>query len=47
LRAIEKKPTCPSHLFYFAENPLHDFRFIDLIQHYRIRRLEQKLDLRE
>jgi len=35
---------CNSHLFYFAENPLQDPRFIDLIQDYRIRRLEQKLD---
>jgi len=34
---------CPSHLFYFAENPLEDHRFIDLIQYCRIGRLEHKL----
>ena len=35
--------SCPGHLFYFAENPLHNPSFIDLIQYYRIKRLEQKL----
>lgn len=30
-------------LFYFAENPLHNRNFIELIQRYRIVRLEQKL----
>ncbi len=35
--------SCPAHLFYFAGNPLEDPRFIDLIQNYRIRRLEHKL----
>ncbi len=35
---------CNSHLFYFAKNPLQQPCFIDLIQDYRIRRLEQKLD---
>ncbi len=36
--------SCRAHLFYVAENPLHNLRFIDLIQHYRIGRLEEKLD---
>lgn len=36
--------SCQGHLFYFAENPLADPHFIDLIQYYRIRRLEQKID---
>ncbi len=31
---------CPSHLFYFNGNPLHRVDFIDLIQHFRILRLE-------
>jgi len=35
---------CKSHLFYFTENPLHNPRFIDLIQYYRIRRLDKKFD---
>lgn len=30
---------CPGHLFYFAENPLHHPGFIDLIQYFRIERL--------
>ncbi len=34
---------CPAHLFYFTENPLEDPLFIELIQYYRIRRLEHKL----
>ena len=32
---------CPSHLFYFAENPLHGQPFIDLLQYFRIDRLEK------
>ncbi len=35
---------CPAHLFYFAENPLEKKGFIDLVQYYRLRRLEQKID---
>ena len=34
---------CASHLYYFTENPLHNHRFVDIIQHYRITRLEGKL----
>jgi len=30
---------CPGHLFYFAENPLHNPGFIKLIQYFRIERL--------
>lgn len=37
--------SCPAHLFYLAQNPLHNPRFIDLIQYYRILRLERKLNL--
>lgn len=37
--------SCPGHLFYFSEYPLQNPRFIDLLQYYRIRRLEQKLDI--
>ena len=35
---------CPGHLFYFSQNPMHNPGFIDLIQHYRIEQLEEKLD---
>jgi len=35
---------CRSHLFYFAENPLNNPRFIDIIQYYRIERLEGKFE---
>ncbi len=35
---------CNSHLFFFAGNPLQDRRFIELIQDYRIRRLEPKIE---
>ncbi len=35
---------CSGHLFYFAENPLEDPLFIDLVQYYRIRRLEPKIE---
>ena len=34
---------CRSHLFYFAADPLQNPRFIDLLQHFRILRLEQKI----
>ena len=34
---------CQGHLFYFAQNPLHNTDFINLVQYYRIRRLEKKL----
>jgi sugar fermentation stimulation protein A len=34
---------CPGHLFYFAKNPLQSHSFIDLIQHYRIGRLEPRI----
>lgn len=37
---------CEGHLFYYPQNPLHDPRFIKLIQDYRIRRLEPQLDAR-
>jgi sugar fermentation stimulation protein A len=30
---------CPGHLFFFAENPLHNPGFIELIQYFRIERL--------
>jgi sugar fermentation stimulation protein A len=36
---------CPGHLFYFAENPLHNRNFIELIQNYRIGRLEKMIEL--
>lgn len=36
--------SCRAHLYYFPENPLHNHRFVDLIQYYRIRRLEKKLN---
>jgi sugar fermentation stimulation protein A len=35
---------CPAHLFYFAENPLQNHSFIDLIQYYRIGRLERTIE---
>ncbi len=35
--------SCPAHLFYFADNPLEDPHFIELLQYYRIKRLEEKL----
>jgi len=35
---------CTGHLFYFTDNPLHNPRFIDYIQYYRIQRLEQQFD---
>ena len=34
---------CESHLYYFAENPLQNLLFIEMIQYYRIMRLERKL----
>ncbi len=34
---------CPAHLFYFSGNPLQNRAFIDLIQYYRIQRLEKGL----
>ncbi len=34
---------CAGHLYYFRENPLHNRRFIDIIQYYRIARLKGKL----
>jgi len=34
---------CPSHLFYFENNPLENALFIDLLQYFRMRRLEEKL----
>ncbi|MDZ4165738.1 MAG: DNA/RNA nuclease SfsA [Smithellaceae bacterium] len=34
---------CPSHLFRFAENPLHHQSFMDLLQYFRIDRLEKSL----
>ena len=34
---------CPGHLFFFAENPLERQSFIDLIQHFRIDRLEEAI----
>lgn len=34
---------CAGHLDYFTENPFQNRRFIDIIQHYRIARLEDKL----
>ncbi len=34
---------CPSHLFRFAENPLHRQSFIDLLQYFRIDRLEKSI----
>ena len=34
---------CPSHLFYFATEPLKNWLFIKLIQNYRILRLEEKI----
>ncbi len=34
---------CHSHLYYFKENPLFNASIIELIQHYRIGRLEKKL----
>lgn len=34
---------CASHLYYFAENPLHNRRFVELIQYYRLTRLEHRL----
>lgn len=34
---------CPGHLFRFAENPLHCQAFIDLLQHFRIDRLEKMI----
>ena len=36
---------CAGHLYYFAENPLHNRRFVELIQYYRLLRLEHKLSL--
>jgi sugar fermentation stimulation protein A len=27
--------SCPSHLFLFADNPLHNRRFLDLVRRYR------------
>ncbi len=38
---------CTSHLYYFAENPLHNRRFVELIQYYRLLRLEHRLSLHE
>jgi sugar fermentation stimulation protein A len=35
---------CPGHLFYFPGNPLHNHNFINLVQHYRISRLEQMIE---
>lgn len=35
--------SCPAHLFYFSGNPLQNHAFIDLIQYYRIQRLEKEL----
>ncbi len=34
---------CPSHLFYMGKNPLLSSEFIALIQHFRLKRLEEKL----
>jgi sugar fermentation stimulation protein A len=34
---------CPSHLFRFADNPLHRQSFIDLLQYFRIDRLEKSI----
>jgi len=34
---------CKSHLFYYPENPLHENSFINLIQQYRIDRLNEKI----
>jgi Uri superfamily endonuclease len=34
---------CPSHLFYFENNPLENALFIELLQYFRMRRLEEKL----
>lgn len=34
---------CASHLYYFAEDPLINRRFVELIQCYRLKRLEHKL----
>ena len=34
---------CPSHLFRFADNPLHRQPFIDLLQYFRIDRLEKSI----
>lgn len=34
---------CPSHLFRFADNPLQRRSFIDLLQHFRIDRLEKSI----
>jgi sugar fermentation stimulation protein A len=34
---------CPAHLFYFTENTLQNHGFINLVQHYRIGRLEQMI----
>ena len=34
---------CAGHLYYFIENPFQNRRFIDVIQYYRIARLEDKL----
>jgi len=35
--------SCASHLFHFAENPLWSKRFIDILQHFRIDRLENMI----
>lgn len=34
---------CPGHLFFFSWNPLESLPFIDLLQHFRIDRLEQPI----
>jgi len=34
---------CPSHLFFFAEDPLGKQSFIDLLLHFRINRLEERI----
>ncbi len=34
---------CAGHLYYFRENPFNNHHFIDIIQYYRIARLENKL----
>jgi sugar fermentation stimulation protein A len=34
---------CPGHLFFFSGNPLERQPFLDLLQHFRIDRLEEAI----